>query len=44
MVSVQIDEEKIREMAFYISQEPKSWEDFIWLFSEADFVFAPHIL
>jgi hypothetical protein len=41
MVSVQVDEEKIREMAYEISQEPKSYDDFVWLFAEAELRLRP---
>src|SRR5271157_1023204 len=41
MISVQIDEEKIREMAYEISQEQKSYEDFVWFFTEAELRIRP---
>lgn len=41
MVSIEVDEEKIREMAYEISQEPRSWDDFVWLFAEAELRLRP---
>ncbi|HMF30897.1 MAG TPA: hypothetical protein VKK79_05765 [Candidatus Lokiarchaeia archaeon] len=41
MVSVQVDEEKIKEMAYELSQEQKSWDDFVWLFAEAELRLKP---
>ncbi|HMF32121.1 MAG TPA: hypothetical protein VKK79_11935 [Candidatus Lokiarchaeia archaeon] len=41
MVSVQVDEEKIREMAYELSQESKSYDDFVWLFAEAELRLRP---
>ena len=36
MITIFIDEEKVREMASQLSQESKSWDDFVWLFAEAE--------
>jgi hypothetical protein len=41
MISVQIDEEKIREMAYEISQEQKSNDDYVWLLAEAELRIRP---
>ncbi|HMF31517.1 MAG TPA: hypothetical protein VKK79_08890 [Candidatus Lokiarchaeia archaeon] len=41
MITVFIDEEKVREIASQLSQEPKSWDDFVWLFAEAELRLLP---
>ena len=42
MISIQIDEQKIREMAYDISQEEqKSYDDYVWFFAEADLRIRP---
>jgi len=42
MKSVQIDEEKVREMAYEISQqEQKSYDDYVWFFAEAELRIRP---
>ena len=41
MASIPIDEDKIREMAYNLSQEPKSWDDLVWLFAEAELRLRP---
>ena len=43
MASIPIDEDKIREMAYNLSQEPKSWDDLVWLFAEAELRSPPRI-
>ena len=41
IVVLQIDDEKVREIAFNLSQEPKSWDDWVWLFAEAELRLRP---
>jgi hypothetical protein len=41
MVSIQVEEEKIREIAFNLSQEQKSLDDLVWLFAEAELRLRP---
>jgi hypothetical protein len=36
MVLIQVDMDKIREMAYLISQEPNSYDDLIWFLAEAE--------
>ncbi|HMF32128.1 MAG TPA: hypothetical protein VKK79_11970 [Candidatus Lokiarchaeia archaeon] len=41
MISVQIDADKIREMAYEISQEQKSYDEFVWFCAEAELRIRP---
>ncbi len=41
MVFIRIDEEKVREMAGALAREPKTWNDFVWLFAEAELRLRP---
>ena len=36
ILSIKLDEEKVRLMAYEYSLQPKSWNDFVWLFAEAE--------
>jgi hypothetical protein len=36
MVSVKIDMDKVREIAYFLSLEPKNYDDLVWLCAEAE--------
>jgi hypothetical protein len=36
MVTIQLDEDKVREIAYDLSQKPMSYDEFVWLFAEND--------
>ncbi len=40
-VAIAVNEEEIQKIAFEISQEPKSYDDFVWLFAEAELRLRP---
>ncbi len=40
-VSIAVDNDAIQKLAFEISQEPKSYDDFVWIFAEAELRLRP---
>jgi hypothetical protein len=44
MVSITVDEEIIKTKAYELSQEPKSHDDLVWLFAEAELRLKPAYL
>ncbi len=41
MISIHVDEEKVREMAETLAREPKTWDDLAWSFAETDLRLHP---
>ncbi len=44
MAYVHVDVEKIREMADALAREPKTWDDLVWLFAEAELRLRPALI
>ncbi len=44
MVYIHVDEEKVREMADALAREPKTWDDLVWLFAEAELRLRPALI
>ncbi len=40
-VSIAVDNDAIQKLAFEISQEPRSYDDFVWIFAEAELRLRP---
>ncbi|HMF31524.1 MAG TPA: hypothetical protein VKK79_08925 [Candidatus Lokiarchaeia archaeon] len=41
MVFISVDEDRVRELAESLSKEQKSWDDWVWLFAEAELRLRP---
>ena len=41
VMSIELDNDAIQKLAFEISQQPKSYDDFVWMFAEAELRLKP---
>jgi len=41
VVSISVDNDEIQKLAFEISQLPKSYDDFVWIFAESELRLRP---